>query len=100
MRQLCGVAQCLPHVLELNEWKVGLDLFDRPPGSEQLKKMFNGKRNPRIVTCPTSTRGRRSADAIHLATALELGPELQAFVAYDTRLADAAKASGLPVHAP
>lgn len=42
----------------------------------------------------------RSLDAIHLASALGLGPELDAFVAYDRRLADAARAAGLAVAAP
>lgn len=42
----------------------------------------------------------RSLDAIHLATAEELAPVLTWFVAYDTRLADAARARGLPVAAP
>ena len=39
-------------------------------------------------------------DAIHLATALALGDELDAFVTYDDRLADAARALGLPVVRP
>ena len=42
----------------------------------------------------------RSLDAIHLATALALGAELDAFVTYDARLADAARAAGLTVVAP
>lgn len=42
----------------------------------------------------------RSLDAIHLASALELGAELVAFVTYDGRLAEAAAAAGLPVVAP
>ena len=42
----------------------------------------------------------RTLDAIHLATALELGRELAAFVTYDTRLGDAARSMGLPVAAP
>jgi predicted nucleic acid-binding protein len=42
----------------------------------------------------------RSLDAIHLASALALGPELEAFVTYDGRLADAARVHGLPVVAP
>lgn len=42
----------------------------------------------------------RTLDAIHLATALELGRELDAFVTYDTRLGDAARSMGLPVAAP
>ena len=42
----------------------------------------------------------RSLDAIHLATALELGSELVAFVTYDLRLTEAARAMGLEVAAP
>lgn len=42
----------------------------------------------------------RSLDAIHLASALSLEDELEAFVTYDLRLADAARAAGLAVVAP
>jgi len=42
----------------------------------------------------------RTLDAIHLATALELGRELEAFVTYDDRLGAAARSMGLPVAAP
>ena len=42
----------------------------------------------------------RTLDAIHLATALALGAELDAFVTYDDRLAEAARAVGLPVVRP
>ena len=42
----------------------------------------------------------RSLDAIHLASALTLGNELQAFVAYDERLLASASALGMPVAAP
>lgn len=42
----------------------------------------------------------RSLDAIHLATALEIGGELHAFVAYDKRLLDAAASAGLTVVRP
>jgi predicted nucleic acid-binding protein len=42
----------------------------------------------------------RSLDAIHLATAEDLAPVLTWFVAYDKRLADAARSRGLPVAAP
>ena len=42
----------------------------------------------------------RSLDAIHLATAMALAPELDAFVTYDDRLAEAARAIGLPVMRP
>jgi predicted nucleic acid-binding protein len=39
-------------------------------------------------------------DAIHLATALTLGDDLGALCAYDTRLVDAAAATGVDVVAP
>lgn len=42
----------------------------------------------------------RTLDAIHLATALGLGDELEAFVTYDDRLAEAARMLGLPVVRP
>lgn len=42
----------------------------------------------------------RSLDAIHLASALLLVDELEAFVAYDDRLLDAAAALGMPVASP
>jgi uncharacterized protein len=44
--------------------------------------------------------GLRSLDAIHLATALVLGPEVSAFVCYDKRLLTAADAHRLPAIAP
>lgn len=45
-------------------------------------------------------RGLRSPDAIHLATARILAPELDALVTYDDRLASAANDAGLVTLAP
>ena len=42
----------------------------------------------------------RSLDAIHLATALVLGDELDGLVTYDERLASAARKHGIPTLAP
>jgi hypothetical protein len=42
----------------------------------------------------------RSLDAIHLASALSMGDFPEAFVTYDERLADAARAAGLNVLTP
>ncbi len=42
----------------------------------------------------------RTLDAIHLASAAELGEDLEAFVTFDRRLADAARALGMPVASP
>lgn len=44
--------------------------------------------------------GLRSLDALHLATALSVSDEIGVFVAYDNRLAEAAKKRGLPVVQP
>lgn len=42
----------------------------------------------------------RSLDAVHLATALELGDDLDGLVTYDDRMAEAARAYGIRVLAP
>lgn len=42
----------------------------------------------------------RSLDALHLATALELGDDLDGFLCYDQHLVDAATAHGITVVAP
>ena len=45
-------------------------------------------------------RDLRTLDALHVASALELGDELEAVVAYDRRLLDAAAAHRLPTASP
>jgi len=42
----------------------------------------------------------RSLDAIQLASALDLGDDLESVVTYDERLADACEAHGVPTVAP
>ena len=42
----------------------------------------------------------RSLDALHLASALELGSDLETFVTYDSRLITVAEAAGLVVAQP
>lgn len=42
----------------------------------------------------------RTLDAVHIATALALVPDLDAFVTYDDRMAGAARSAGLPVIRP
>jgi predicted nucleic acid-binding protein len=46
------------------------------------------------------TRVLRSLDALHLASALSLDPDLETFVAYDAWLVAAAGAAGLAVARP
>ena len=50
------------------------------------------------ATIPPTTL--RTLDAIHLATAVSLSPDLDALVTYDLHLAEAARAAGLTVAAP
>ena len=42
----------------------------------------------------------RTLDAIHVQSALLLGPDLEALVTYDDRQAEAARAAGLPTLRP
>jgi len=42
----------------------------------------------------------RSLDTIHLPSAFLLGSSLRVFITYDQRLAEAARAAGLPVASP
>jgi predicted nucleic acid-binding protein len=42
----------------------------------------------------------RSLDAVHLATALEIGDDLEGMVAYDDRLIEAARAGSIEVITP
>ena len=42
----------------------------------------------------------RTLDAIHLATALSVGDDLEAIVTYDARMIEAARLLGLPTRAP
>ncbi len=60
-----------------------------------------------VVTANVCERGAeldpiilRSLDALHLASALTLGDDLQAVVTYDDRLAQACAAHGVPIIAP
>jgi len=52
------------------------------------------------IAATTGGPGLRALDAIHVATALLVGAELESFITYDTRQSDAASAAGLHVIAP
>ncbi len=52
------------------------------------------------VAGATGGTGLRALDAIHVASALRLGDEVDGFVTYDGRQADGARAVGLQVQAP
>jgi predicted nucleic acid-binding protein len=55
-----------------------------------------------VATSAAATGGShlRALDAIHLASALRLGTDVEAFITYDARQADAARQIGLNVVAP
>lgn len=52
------------------------------------------------VSAVTGGADLRSLDAIHIASAIRLGPELAGFVTYDARQASAAGALNLDVLSP
>ena len=52
------------------------------------------------LACEIGDPPLRTLDALHLASALLLRDEVTAFVAYDERLATAARAAGLPTTSP
>lgn len=53
-----------------------------------------------VATATIGTPALRTLDALHLSTAVTVRSELDSFVTYDKRLADAAAGMGLPVAAP
>jgi predicted nucleic acid-binding protein len=56
--------------------------------------------NVASMAATTGGAGLRALDAIHVATALLVGAELESFITYDTRQSEAARAAGLHVIAP
>jgi predicted nucleic acid-binding protein len=72
----------------------------------QAREVLDGLTLTEVTTAVFEAAGRldptmlRSLDAIHLAAALDLGDDLDGIVTYDARLADAARAQGIPVIAP
>jgi len=50
--------------------------------------------------CELAPRGLRALDAIHLATALSLEPDIAGMVVYDSQLSKAARDAGLTTWAP
>jgi predicted nucleic acid-binding protein len=54
----------------------------------------------RRLACDLGPAELRTLDAIHVATALQLGDLLDSVYAYDLRLIEAARGAGLRVFAP
>lgn len=53
-----------------------------------------------VVERASRVEGLRTLDALHVASALHFGPQLDSFITYDKRLAQVAEYAGLPVHIP
>jgi predicted nucleic acid-binding protein len=71
-------------------------------GRSVLERLDLVRVNDRILNAAGARRppALRSLDAIHLATASELGDELGALVTYDDRMADAARQAGYRIVRP
>lgn len=71
-------------------------------GEEVLARLELLRVNDRVLTTAGGLPPAelRSLDAIHLASAMQLGASLRAVVTYDSRMADAARAIGWSVTSP
>jgi predicted nucleic acid-binding protein len=71
-------------------------------GQDVLGRIELARINDRVLTAAGTLLppGLRSLDAIHLATAQQLGEDLSLFVTYDDRLAEGAKRLGWNVASP
>jgi predicted nucleic acid-binding protein len=67
-----------------------------------LRRMALVRLEEEVVTTASKLRPPelRTLDAVHLATALSLGPSPSGVITYDTRLASAARKAGLTVQVP
>lgn len=80
----------------------------RAHGQEAVSEARSGLRDVRLVRVDDRVLDAaadipgeiRSLDAIHVAAALMLGPDLEALVTYDRRMNEVASTLGLPVVAP
>lgn len=89
-------------------WTEALRAAQRQPAArvEQARRLL--QRLPMIEVDRTLFRQAgllgpstmRSLDAIHIATAMSLGPDLGVMITYDERMVDAAGLFGLPVALP
>ena len=71
-------------------------------GDEVLRRLQLLRVNDRVLAQAGRMESAelRSLDAIHLATAKQIGPRLKCVVTYDARMVDAARALGWKVFSP
>jgi len=73
---------------------------------ERVREVLASVTTTRLSAAICDAAGRvdppamRSLDALHLASALDLGDDLEALVCYDDRFADGARRLGIQVLAP
>ncbi len=74
----------------------------RERARDVLKRLVLLAIDDRVIEQAAGLDGRvlRSLDAIHGASALQLGDEIVALVTYDERMQDAARAMGIPMESP
>ncbi len=81
---------------------LGLDVAGTATVDDVMERVVRVRVDDQIVAAASRLApiSLRALGAIHLASAMVVGDELEAFVAYDTRLVEAARAVGLPVASP
>jgi uncharacterized protein len=103
---LAGRPTCITSRISEVEVRRAVARSGAPVEGERVDAVFAALATRELDGSLAASAGRlappalRTLDAIHLATALELVLELEAFVTYDQRLADAAAAAGIPTVAP
>lgn len=79
--------------------RLGVDVGSVEEGLEAVSLIL-----PSVATYASAGRlqpnGLRTLDALHLASALEIGPDLEGMVTYDRRLSDAAHEASIVVVSP
>jgi len=83
-------------------WRVGAPRALRSRADEALSRLVLVRIDEIVLARASefSDPSLRTLDAIHLATALSIGDDPEAFVTYDARLAAAARKQGLEVAHP
>jgi uncharacterized protein len=103
---LAGMSFVLTSRLAGVEVRRAVARIAKPGDDEHVRSVLEGLQVIELDAAVAEVAGSaapvslRSLDAIHLASALAMGDELEALVTYDLRLADAARQAGLDVVAP
>ena len=80
--------------------RISQSALDATPRVMSIVAQMEVTRDLLSVAAKVQPTHLRTLDAIHLATAMDLASELDSFVTYDIKLAEAAAAAGLRVDQP